>query len=108
VRSLYLIATATVVLAGCSSVTPQTSADLNVAYNLAAAAEAAYAAQPGANPGTTAQLMHLLSAAQAALLTWQNSSAPSDQTAANAAIAALVAYEASVAATPPLPTPGSH
>jgi hypothetical protein len=108
VRLLYLIAAAASVLAGCSSETPQTSADLNVAYNLAAAAEAAYAGQPSANPSTSAQLMHLLSAAQAALLTWQNSSAPSDQTAANAAIAALVAYEASVAATPPLSMPGSH
>ncbi len=99
-RALYLIAAAGGVLAGCSASTPQSAADLNLAYNVAAAAEAAYAAQPGAKPNTIAQLAHLLSAAQAAMLTWQNSAAPANQTAANAAIAALVAYEASLAAVP--------
>jgi hypothetical protein len=42
----------------------------------------------------------LLAAAQAALLTWSNSASPTDQTAASAAIAALVAFEASAAQSP--------
>ena len=41
-----------------------------------------------------AKAARLLSAAQAALLTWSNSASPDDQVALNAAVAALVAYEA--------------
>jgi len=102
------MAAASGILAGCSGGSPQTAADLNLAYTVAAAGEAAYATQPGAKPATTAQLVHLLSAAQAALLTWQNSAASADQTAANAAIAALVAYEAGVATSRPAAIPVVH
>ena len=81
-------------LAGCTMTHTQAAADLNAAFNVAAAGEAAYSAQPGANPKTVAQMAQLLSAAQAALITWTNSQSPGDQAALNAAIAALVAYEA--------------
>lgn len=81
-------------LAGCSMTQPQAAADLNAAYNVAAAGEAAYAAQPGANPKTVAQMSQLLAGAQAALITWTNSQSPGNQAALNAAIAALIAYEA--------------
>jgi hypothetical protein len=77
---------------------PEAAADLNAAFNVAAAGEAAYAAHPGANPKTVAQMSQLLSAAQAALTSWTNSQTPGDQAALNAAIAALVAYEASARA----------
>jgi len=87
------------VLAGCATATPETKADLNAAFNVAAAAEAAYAAQPGANANTVAEMTQLLAAAQAALIAWTNSTSPTDQTAASIAIAALVAYEASAAHT---------
>jgi hypothetical protein len=63
---------------------------------VAAALETAYAAQPGANPKTVAELRGLVSAGQAALATWQASASPGDAQALNAAIAALVAYEASI------------
>jgi hypothetical protein len=85
---------ATLLLAGCSMTQPQAAADLNGAYNVAAAGEAIYAAQPGANPKTVAQMNQLLSAAQAALITWTNAQSLGNQAALNAAIAALVAYEA--------------
>ena len=39
-------------------------------------------------------MSQLLSAAQAALVTWTNSQSTGDQAVLNAAIAALVAYEA--------------
>ena len=83
-------------LGGCAMTQPQAAADLNAAYNVAAAGEAAYAAQPGANPKTVAQMSQLLSAAQAALITWTNSQSSGSQAAVTAAIAALVAYEAAV------------
>jgi hypothetical protein len=83
-------------LTGCAATQQQEAADLTAAFNVAAAAEVAYAASPLANPQNVAQAARLLAAAQAALLTWSNSTAPADQTAANAAVAALVAYEASL------------
>ncbi len=95
VAGLVLIGVA---LAGCSMTQPEAAADLNAAFNVAAAGEAAYAAHPGANPKTVAQMSQLLSAAQAALTSWTNSQTPGDQAALNAAIAALVAYEASARA----------
>jgi hypothetical protein len=88
------------ILAGCAAATPTTKADLNAAFNVAAAGEAAYAAQPGANARSVAEMAQLLAAAQAALLTWTNSTSPADQTAVSAAIAALVAFEASAAQAP--------
>lgn len=88
------------VFAGCATATPEAQADLNAAFNVAAAAEAAYAAQPGANATTVAEMSQLLAAAQAALLAWTNAARPTDQTAASIAIAALVAFEASAERTP--------
>jgi hypothetical protein len=85
-------------LAGCAMTQTQAAADLNAAFNVAAAGEAAYAVQPGANPKIVAQMSQLLSAAQAALLTWTNSQSTGDQATLNAAIAALVAYEAATKA----------
>ncbi len=93
-RTSSLYAATCLVLGGCATASPEESADLNVAFNVAAASEAAFAAHPGANPATVAEMAQLLSAAQAALLTWTNSTSPADQTAANAAVAALVAFEA--------------
>ena len=81
-------------LAGCSMTPSQSAADLNAAFNVAAAGAAAYAAQPGANPKTVAEINQLLAAAQAALATWSSSQSTGNQAAVNAAIAALVAYEA--------------
>jgi hypothetical protein len=89
-----------VLVAGCAAATPAMKADLNAAFSVAAASEAAYAAQPGANATTVAEMAQLLAAAQAALLSWSNSTNPADQTAAGAAIAALVAFEASATQTP--------
>ncbi len=94
-----------VVLTGCAANKTETVADLNAAFNVAAAADAAYAASPGANPKTVADMRQLLAAAQAALITWGNSSSPTDQVAASAAVAALVAYAASV---PPVPAAAGH
>jgi hypothetical protein len=85
-------------LAGCAMTKPEAAADLNAAFNVAAAAEAAYAAHPGADPKTVAKMEQMLNAAQAALVSWTNSQSPADQAALNAAVAALVAYEASAQA----------
>lgn len=92
-------------LAGCAANKTETVADLNAAFNVAAAADAAYAASPGANPKTVADMRQLLAAAQAALITWSNSASPGDQAAASAAVAALVAYAALV---PPASAGGGH
>ena len=93
--ALISLALSSVLIAGCAVSQPEAAADLNVAFNVAAAAEAAYAAHPGANPKTLAQMSQLLSAAQAALVSWTNSPTPGEQAGLNAAIAALIAYEAS-------------
>jgi hypothetical protein len=85
-------------LAGCSMTQPEAAADLNAAFNVAAAGEAAYAAHPGANPKTVAQMSQMLAAAQAALVSWTNAQTPGNQAAVSAALAALVAYEASAKA----------
>jgi hypothetical protein len=94
-RMVYLGVAGCLMAAGCAATKPETVADLNAAYNVAAAADAAYAAHPGADPKVVAEMARLLSASQAALVTWSNSTLPADQAAASAAISALVAYEAS-------------
>jgi hypothetical protein len=81
-------------VAGCAANTQDAVAQANAAFDVAAALEAAYAASPSADPKVVTEFTRLLSAGQAALVTWQNSSSPGDQQALNAAIAALVAYEA--------------
>jgi hypothetical protein len=96
--SILSIVMAGVFLAGCSMTQPEAAADLNAAFNVAAAGEAAYAAHPGANPKTVAQMGQLLAAAQGALLSWTNAQTPGNQATVDAAIAALVAYEASAKA----------
>ena len=90
-------------LPACTLTPAQQTTDATMAFNVAAAAEAVYAAQPNADPKKVAEAARLLSGAQAALLTWSNSSAPSDLTALNAAVAALMAYEATLPATAAAP-----
>jgi hypothetical protein len=84
-------------LTACAN-TPTNQADLTEAYNVAAAVEAAYIANPKANADTVKQLTALLASAQAALLAWQNtpSGNTTEATVLSAAIAALVAFEAQV------------
>jgi hypothetical protein len=74
--------------------------NLTVALDVAATVEGAYAARPAADPNAVAELSRLLASAQAAVAAWQASSSESDQAIANAAIAALVEYEATAGATP--------
>jgi len=93
-------ASALFVLGGCSGNKPQIAADLNVALDVAAAAEVAYAARPTADPKTVAQLSGLLTAAQSAVASWQASTKPEDQAIASSAVAALVEYEASAGVMP--------
>ena len=81
-------------LTGCSASTPELTADLTASYNVAAAAEAAYAAHPGANPKIVQQMQYLLAGAQAALFSYENSPSSGSATALKAAVAALIAYEA--------------
>ena len=87
-------------LAGCAASTPEVAADLAVALDVAATAEGAYAARPGADPTKVAELSRLLAVAQAAVTSWQASSLPADQAIASAAISALVEYEATAAPAP--------
>jgi hypothetical protein len=84
-------------LTACAN-TPANQADLTAAYNVAAAVEAAYVANPKANADTVKQLTALLASAQAALLAWQNapSGSTAEETVLSAAIAALVAFEAQI------------
>jgi hypothetical protein len=88
------------VLGGCAMTRQESTVDLNAALDVAAAGQASYAAQPGADPAQVAHGRQLLAAAQAALLAWSNSTNPADQTAADAAMAALVAYQAAGPAQP--------
>ncbi len=81
--------------AGCAVGKPQMSADLSAGLEVAAALESAYAARPTANPQTVATMTRLLQVAQAAITAWESSSSTGDRAAADAAIAALVAFEAS-------------
>jgi hypothetical protein len=89
-----------VTLCGCAGGKAQVADDLNVALDVASVAEGAYAARPNADPKTVEQLSRLLATAQAAVTAWQTSTLPEDQAAASAAIAALVAYEASAGVSP--------
>lgn len=98
-RHVVMLMVGCAMLVGCAANQPQEAADLNAAFNVAAAAEAAYAAQPGADPKLAAEMAKLLETAQAALQTWTATPSPTTQTAINAAIAALVAYEASAKAS---------
>ncbi len=95
---IFAVVVSAAFLTGCSMTQPEAAADLNAAFNVAAAGEAAYAAHSGANPKTVAQMGQLLSAAQAALVSWTSSQTPGNQAAVDAALAALVAYEASAKA----------
>jgi len=88
------------VLVGCTTTTPEQAADLTVALDLAATVEGAYAARPTADPMAVAELKRLLDSAQAAVAAWQASGSTSDRAIANAAIAALVEYEATAGGTP--------
>jgi hypothetical protein len=97
-RRIVMCGVAGVWLSACAMTPQETAVDLNAAYDVAAAAEAAYAARPDADPVKVAEATRLLAAAQAAILTSTNSSSPADQTAAAAAVAALVAYQAALPA----------
>ena len=99
-RAYLLAPLAGLLLAGCAATQTQQNAELTAAFNVAAAAEAAYAASPGADAKKVAEAARLLAAAQAALFSWTNSSDPADRKLADAAIAALVAYEATLQAAP--------
>jgi len=98
-RSILLMAVAASV-AACSTSKPTAVVDLNLGLNLAASLEGAYAASTSADPAVVVHLARLMTVAQAAVASWSASSSPSDQALAQAAIAALVAYEVSVRATP--------
>jgi uncharacterized lipoprotein YajG len=89
-------------LGACSTTTSTQSVgnDLQVALDVAATVEGAYAARPTADPKVVADLSRLLAAAQAAVTSLQASGTAGDQAAANAAISALVAYEASAKVAP--------
>jgi uncharacterized lipoprotein YajG len=88
-------------LGACATTSTQkVASDLSVALDVAATLEGAYAARPTADPKVVAELSRLLAAAQAAVTSLQASGAAGDQAAANAAISALVAYEASAKITP--------
>ena len=91
-----LILTACIAVSACTIQQPRMAADLNAAFEIAAAGAAAYSAQPTADPKAEATMRQLLAAAQAALVTWTNSPTAGEQASLNAAIAALVAYEAAV------------
>ncbi len=90
------------VLLGACADRVQDGVDLTAAYDVAASVEAAYAADPSADPATVKQAAALLASAQAALLAWQNEPAgsSSEATALSAAIAALVAFETQIGQAP--------
>jgi hypothetical protein len=87
-------------LAGCAGTTQANATDLTLALDVAATARGVYAARPDADPKVVAELARLLAAAQAAVASYQTSTSPADQAAAQAAISALVAYEASAQPSP--------
>ena len=87
-------------LSACTATRPEVTTDLNAGLEVAAALESAYAARPSADPKIVADLTRLSSAAQAAVASWEASNSSSDEVLANAAISALVAYEASAHVTP--------
>jgi len=87
-------------VSACATGKLQIASDLNVALDVAAAANGAYAAQPNANAKTVADLARLLAVAQAAVASWEASAKPQDKAIADAAVSALVAYETSAGITP--------
>jgi hypothetical protein len=96
---LAIAAVFALALGGCSAGKSQVATDLDLALDVALAANGAYAARPTADPKIVANLSRLLAAAQAAVASWDASAKPEDQAVANAAIAALVSYEASAGVT---------
>lgn len=95
-----IVAGSLLFLSACADSKPALAADFQVALDVAATIEGAYAAKPTADPRTVAELSRLLATAQAAVASWQTSNSPGDQGLANAAISALVAYEASAPKAP--------
>jgi predicted RecA/RadA family phage recombinase len=85
---------------GCTTSRSQASTDLTAGLEVATAIEGVYAAQPKSDPKTVAEVSRLLLSAQAAVTAFAASTSPVDQAAASAAVAALVAYEASAPITP--------
>jgi hypothetical protein len=94
------LAAALLAAAGCAISRPQATTDLTAGLDVAAAIESAYAAQPQADAKVVAEVARLLQSAQAAVTAFGVSTSSVDQAAAGAAIAALVAYEASANITP--------
>lgn len=102
-RKLSIQLTVTALLlatAGCGTAQPQVNTDLNAGLEIAVALESAYAATPKADPKVVAEASRLVSSAEAAVTSFTSSTAPADQAVALAAIAALVAYEASAHMAP--------
>ncbi len=87
-------------LSACTANRPEVTTDLNAGLEVAAALERAYTARPSADPKIVADLARLMATAQAAVASWEASSSSSEEAMANAAISALVAYEASAQITP--------
>ena len=93
-------AIALVLLSACTATRPEVTTDLNAGLEVAAALGSAYAARPNADPKIVADITRLTATAQAGVASWDASSSASDAALANAAISALVAYEASSHITP--------
>ena len=87
-------------LSACTAARPEVTTDLNAGLEVAAALESAYVARPSADPKIVSDLARLMASAQAAIASWEASSSSSNEALANAAISALVAYEASAHITP--------
>ena len=87
-------------LSACTAKRQEVTTDLNAGLEVAAALERAYAARPSADPKVVADLTRLMTSSQTAVASWEASSSSSDEAVANAAISALVAYEASAQITP--------
>ena len=101
INSLYVVGTlALTCLSACTATKPEVTTDLNAGLEVASALESAYAARPTADPKVVADLTRLMASAQAAVASWEASSSSSDEAVANAAISALVAYEAAAHITP--------
>jgi hypothetical protein len=90
----------TLAVAGCAADKPEVAGDLDLALDVASTLEGAYAAKPSADPKVTAEFARLLATGQAAVAAWAASNSPADQALADAAVSALVAYEASVRTSP--------
>jgi len=91
-----LVLSAVVASAGCAATRPQVTTDLETGLQVATSLEAVYAGLPSADPKVVAKLSLLLTVAQAAVGTFATSTNPTDGAAAEAAIAAALAYAASM------------